>query len=66
MHNQAILFLDRTEIILANATHRAHPVGWNVLKGGSSGDATVRVANSGVVDIPADVANVLLHESKMV
>lgn len=55
------LFLDNREIVFAYAAERAHPVIGDVFKGRSGFDATVRIACCRVVNITADIANVLLH-----
>ena len=40
---------------------RTYPVGRQVLELGAGSDAVLRVALSGVILIPADVANILFH-----
>jgi len=57
---QQPLFHDR-EAVLADAAKRAGPVVGNGLKGGAGGDAAIGVAFFWVVDVTADVANVLFH-----
>ena len=55
------LFLDNREIVFAYAAERAHPVIGDVFKDRSGFDATVRIACCRVVNITAEIANVLLH-----
>lgn len=53
------------EIVLAHAAEGADPVGRDVLESGAGGDIAVGVAFGGVIDITADVANVLFHFSRV-
>jgi hypothetical protein len=46
-----------------NRTERADPVGRKVFELGSWGDTIVGVTLCGVILVPADVANILFHES---
>ena len=48
---------------LVDRAERADPIGGQVFKLGARGDAVVRVAGSGVIHIPAYIANVLFHDS---
>ena len=48
----------RGKIVLPYPANRANPVGRDVSESGSRGDATVRVAHSGIIDVPANVAYV--------
>lgn len=47
------------ELVLAGAAQGAHPVGGQVLPLGAGGDAIIRIAQSLVVHIAADIADVL-------
>ena len=49
------------ELVLAYATERAHPVGGQVVKCCSGGDAILRVAYFGIILVATNVANVLFH-----
>ena len=55
------LFHDR-ETVLADAAKRAGPAVGNGLKRGARSDAAVGIAFFWVVDVTADVANVLFHD----
>jgi hypothetical protein len=48
-------FIDRAE--------RANPVGGEVFEFGAGGDTVVGVTNCGVIDITADIANILFHNN---
>ena len=54
------LFHDR-EAVLANATKRAGPAVRDGLKGGAGSDAIIGIAFFWVINVTADVANVLFH-----
>ena len=54
------LFHDR-KAVLADTAKRAGPTVGNGLKRGARGDAAIRIAFFWVVDVTADVANVLFH-----
>ena len=49
------------EIIFANATEGAYPVGWDVFECGARGNAAIGVAVGGVIDVATNFANVLFH-----
>ena len=49
------------EVVLAYATEWAYPVVGDVFEGGTWGDAAVGIACCGVIDVTADVANILFH-----
>ena len=54
------LFHDR-EVVLANAAKRAGPAVGDGFKGGAGSDTAVGIAFCWVIDVTADVANVLFH-----
>ena len=49
------------ELVLAGAAQGAHPVGGNLLPGSAGCYAVVGVTLSGIVDIAAEIADVLIH-----
>ena len=61
---QAVLYNVRGNIlrfgesVLAQAADGANPIGRDVFEGGSRGDAAIRIAYGGVIDVPANVAYV--------
>lgn len=55
------LVVYRTEIFLAYRAERANPVGGNVLKGRAGGNTIVGISLCGVVNVAANVANILFH-----
>ena len=61
LFTQSSLFGDGAEIVLAYAAEGAYPVGGDVLESSAGGNAAVGVAFGRVVDVTADVANVLFH-----
>ncbi len=54
------LFHDR-EAVLANAAKRAGPAVGDGFKGSAGSDAAIGIAFFWVIDVTADVANVLFH-----
>jgi hypothetical protein len=52
-----------SEVVLGSTAHGADPVIRQSLEGGAGFDIVVGIANFGVVDIAANVANVFLHDS---
>mgnify|MGYP007082181981 FL=1 len=55
------LFLDLFEIALVDAANRACPVVGNLLERRSGGDASVGIADCGIVDPLADYTTILFH-----
>lgn len=53
-----LLFL---EVGFVYRAEGAGPIGGEVFELGTGGDAVVGVANCGVIDIPANIANVFFH-----
>ena len=49
------------EVGLRRATEGADPVGGNGVERGAGRDTVIGIALGGVVDIAADIANVLIH-----
>ena len=49
------------ELILAYAAQGAHPISGNLLPGGAGGNAVVGITLSGIVDIAAQITNILIH-----
>ena len=49
------------ELIFPRAAQGAHPVGGNLLPGSAGGHAVVGVTLGGIVDIAAEIADVLIH-----
>jgi hypothetical protein len=52
---------DRFKDILACAAERAAPIFRNILKGGTGGDAVVRVTHSRIILILTDGTDIRLH-----
>ena len=51
------------ELVLADAAERAYPVFRKIFKGGSRSDAVVRIADSRIILITADITYILIHRA---
>ena len=53
--------LRRSEVFLADAAQGAGPVVREFFEGSSGGDAVVGIADSGIILVPSDAANIFFH-----
>jgi hypothetical protein len=57
------LFLDRGKILFADPAQRALPVSREILKSRTGSNTGIRIANSRVVYIAANIADIFFHSS---
>ena len=55
-------FLRFGELVFADSAERADPILREILKSCSGGDSVVRIADCGIILVPANIACVLLHD----